>query len=545
MRDLLTEVVRVISDPSAAAHSHVMGGVLSGVVREGKISNDFTLPDYTDGLAPYAPVPIPPGLDNYVIVRVWLSRLDQQEVGHVSLETPNEYISVWPSAALQKREGSPTGLQVQREIESFVGELRELRLRDTETAASDLFNEALGEIKVAYNTFPQDIDAEGRPPDTEILLRHLDVEKIEDYIRDVLRPRLNHWTLSGDTFSLQGILNKYFFLFDDGDSDTPAQSCASVVFNLLQIGGIGKLFNEYPNHSFLGRKIVKTTLTVNTALGVAGRSSYASTVAGKVQFVVNAPKATLGGTLALLNVKYGKKMLEQVVSDFETSKAKVAIATAAIETVRAILKSMKSSFKRDNVREFKLAGLIHSDPVTQREVERYSQALNSFHYLGDALAVEIKTPYGIDTLARIAYVLEQQQYKKLEKEKRRAAYLLEQQAARRLEEERRIAYLQEQRQVRQLEEERRLENPNDSLYLTNFIFCMLFSAVCFSAVFLKLSSMLFLLITDYFMVSSDSAITLSASSAALFGSSTVADFNFDLLFNEESNATGMCFSDGT
>jgi len=56
--------------------------------------------DYYGSADPYKGTPIP---DEYVKVRVWASNFGDSEAGHVSLETPTRYLSLWPNRRDESR----------------------------------------------------------------------------------------------------------------------------------------------------------------------------------------------------------------------------------------------------------------------------------------------------------------------------------------------------------------------------------------------------------------------------------------------------------
>lgn len=500
----------------------MMGSVLRARPR------DFNFPNYRDGLSSYAPVIIPHGLRRYVIVRVWLPSNSHFEVGHVSLETPNEYVSLWPSTAIGKdgSEKNTAKISVKNEIEAFVREFRTLRLKETGRAAGASFNEAFRKVHVSFNTFARDQQLEGRPPDTELLLRHLEVEKIDAYIRDILRPQLQYWTLSGDTFSIHRILNKVFFLFDSPDSEHSAQSCASVVFNLLKIGGIEKLFDKYPGRPFGTRTAQNVVTAVGTLSDVCLPSIGWAEFAKGVQSTVNVPKLMLGASLHCARIPYGKTMCENALDDIHTSTAKIGMAVGTVQTIKAIQNSLNHTpFKKDNVSAFQLKELIRSDPNIRREKKRYSDALNSFEYLADALALTFKSPPNMDTLIRVAYVLEQQEIKRLE-EKRRLE-----------EEKRQVAHLNAVVLKNQLETPKHTSvSFIDSFCPYIFVFCIgLFilpvSRNCFNAIYSIIVSM-----GD---APTLTTVNLSDSLLTLFSSSAIKDLQSNIYFN---NDTGQCFA---
>ena len=158
--------------------------------------------------------------NDHVIVRIWLSTVDDQptnakaaviagrtaaktsgkkgsddaNVGHVSLQTVNHYISLWPGAA-------PNSLN---------------RV-----------------VKGKLNQLADDIAGEGRQPHHTIYLYSLNNKAIEAAFDDI-REEGTKWVLTGDSS------------FTDGDK---GHSCVSLVYALLQRGGLDKLLDSIDSSS--------------------------------------------------------------------------------------------------------------------------------------------------------------------------------------------------------------------------------------------------------------------------------------------------------
>lgn len=124
-------------------------------------------------------------------------------VGHVSLETGNEYISLWPESGA----GKP-----QIKWNAFKGGLIDSLKRD----------------EIANGTF-EGHDIVPKKPDTTILLNGLDRKLIEQRFNDLKNGDIK-WALVGD--------NKFFF--KEG-----IHSCASLVMLLLKEGGLENNFQRH------------------------------------------------------------------------------------------------------------------------------------------------------------------------------------------------------------------------------------------------------------------------------------------------------------
>lgn len=156
--------------------------------------------------------------DNRVVIRVWPSNLKEvatgkvsikeREVGHVSIETPNCYMSLWPQGVEGK---------IRQYVSTYPASFHESYVKD---------------IKVETDNSPyaskQDLPTSLSLPSTIVCLYSLDVEAMEARFRDIVSV-LKGWTLMGNQF----LVNK-------GN----AHSCASLAYTLLQAGGIYKLVSR-------------------------------------------------------------------------------------------------------------------------------------------------------------------------------------------------------------------------------------------------------------------------------------------------------------
>lgn len=141
---------------------------------------------------------------NRVIVRIWSSILTGGEnVGHISIETPNCYMSLWPDDE-RKNPELPKGQKNFGVISAINKQF--------------MFNAN------------EDIAAErGRPPEKLLCFYSLNIEAIEARFKGITTdPEFRGWTLIGNNL----LLNK-------GN----AHSCASLAYTLLKAGGIYELIS--------------------------------------------------------------------------------------------------------------------------------------------------------------------------------------------------------------------------------------------------------------------------------------------------------------
>lgn len=143
--------------------------------------------------------------NNRVIIRIWCSGLSGgANVGHISIETPNAYMSLWPDDPRKDKELS----------------------KETRN---------LGLLAAINKEFKQDADedylAEGRVAEKIICLYSLDIQAIEARFKEIYSdPNFRGWTLLGNNI----LLNR-------GN----AHSCASLAYTLLKAGGIYELISSF------------------------------------------------------------------------------------------------------------------------------------------------------------------------------------------------------------------------------------------------------------------------------------------------------------
>lgn len=135
-----------------------------------------------------------------VIVRIWTSRGNPHhpgaDVGHISVATPNTYISLWP----HRREGEGSGIVCPVSHEFF--------------------------------TYAKDLEFEKREPEVICCFYTLDYIAMERAF-DELKDRLKGWVLVGGVFCQN------------------AESCASGAYRILQEGGIQNLMSTQKQSSMV------------------------------------------------------------------------------------------------------------------------------------------------------------------------------------------------------------------------------------------------------------------------------------------------------
>lgn len=128
-------------------------------------------------------------IEDRVIIRIWTSEYNLGDgVGHISIQTPNNYMSLWPKGHPSK------GLMQYFEVRAY-----------------DLLQE-----------FKHDVTLEERDPEFVVCLYSIEFEKIEDKFRE-FKKKLQGWTLLGS--------NR---LLNSGS----AESCATLALSLLRAGGL-------------------------------------------------------------------------------------------------------------------------------------------------------------------------------------------------------------------------------------------------------------------------------------------------------------------
>jgi hypothetical protein len=174
---------------------------------------------------------------NCLIVRVWTSTENKdypgEGVGHVSLETKDSYLSLWPTA--------------------FTPEQKEAYQQASPTQRKTLkyFMERDPSFHQDYKT---DVEAEGgTPPQVTVCLYSLDTDMIENEFEKLKRDTTS-WRLIGSNLFVQKIestaqaITANSKLFESKVGKHTVDNCASLALKLLKAGGISGLIDT-PTYS--------------------------------------------------------------------------------------------------------------------------------------------------------------------------------------------------------------------------------------------------------------------------------------------------------
>ncbi len=175
---------------------------------------------------------------NQVIVRVWTSRENKRfpghNVGHVSIETPSSYMSLWPVPfTLEQVADYRTEKVLEQNYDKYYME------RDPDWKAG----------------YQDDYKAEGdQEPQVIICLYSLDIDDIESAFGR-LQDDTKAWRLVGSNMLLQKLETltaaavQSTKLFDSAAIET-VENCASLALKLLKAGGMNKLVGFAKESSF-------------------------------------------------------------------------------------------------------------------------------------------------------------------------------------------------------------------------------------------------------------------------------------------------------
>lgn len=155
---------------------------------------------------------------DYVIVRIWLSeKMGGANVGHVSLETPKVYMSLWPGG------------------------------RGSNKLITAIFENRPAHFMRKYS---EDYEAEGRAPEQVVTLYSLYTERMERKFNQLYK-KYRSWTVLGS----QVLLNL-----------RNSQSCSGLAYEVLLAGGITRMLYR-KNDSFWGKSIIRLPEIMCTHIG--------------------------------------------------------------------------------------------------------------------------------------------------------------------------------------------------------------------------------------------------------------------------------------
>ncbi len=177
-----------------------------------------------------------------VIVRVWTSRDNQafpgDNVGHISIETSNEYMSLWP-------------------VPFTLAQINQYRASNTlEQQYQKYFMERDSDWKGAYQ---EDYEAEGKQvPQVVVCLYSLNIDDIESAFGKY-KDDTKAWRLIGSNMLVQKLetltteVVQDLKLFDNKKATSTVENCASLALKLLKAGGITNLVSFSEESSFFSQ----------------------------------------------------------------------------------------------------------------------------------------------------------------------------------------------------------------------------------------------------------------------------------------------------
>ncbi len=310
---------------------------------------------------------------NFTIIRVWLPTRD---VGHASIETPRNYISLWPIKSVGK-------------------------------------SEVLNDVTAMLHSLKDDEKSEGRKADVEICLYTLDVQQIDYYLEKILLPNIKNWALSGNYLDFKGKITALALgeHFKENQLGISSHSCASLVFHLLKVGGIHQIIPRLPPELYL--PISKGTLRSTGGAILTGAT--AATVGGTTSFTHYVTNPKTWGASLLSQVDYytgyfgetAKRMDKEATDAAFSSGVWMAKNTATALTFFGATRLTKTNFNNmDRVKQFDASTLLTKHEYFKIHQAEYEAALNHFAHPADALDITIITPDDIDRIIKLAVIFE-------------------------------------------------------------------------------------------------------------------------------------------
>ncbi len=173
---------------------------------------------------------MPLDISTRVIVRVWTSQENKQfpgnNVGHVSIETPDTYMSLWPVPFTQQ--------QINEYTKSNI--LKQQYLKYFMERSADF-----------HQSYQNDYQAEGNTaPQVTICLYSLDYNMVENEFHK-LKMNTESWRLIGSNLFVQKlddaveIMVSYSKIIENKVEHKNIDNCASLAVKILKAGGIGQL----------------------------------------------------------------------------------------------------------------------------------------------------------------------------------------------------------------------------------------------------------------------------------------------------------------
>lgn len=285
-------------------------------------------------------------IENYVIIRVWRN---PNGVGHTSLQTARHYISLWPSDPVDKsqlHEGKPP----------------------------------------SFLNYSEDVKNEKKKADMEVCLYGLDVDAIDFYF-EAIREIVSQWKIHGtlETKLLSKMLGDIpIFTKNINDSE---HSCASLVFALLNIGGIKTIISPVPPD-----KIGLMSLQRWRALkGVTGQ-----TLLGTVTYSASCLAASPFTLFAKLT---GNKAAEEIAINI----VKNGTYYPSVYLAWILANSSHTNWEEKDIAEL-FNNLQNQNPYLLDD--HYKNIINRFQYPSDTLELNVPTPEDIYYLSHVAKIFD-------------------------------------------------------------------------------------------------------------------------------------------
>lgn len=178
-----------------------------------------------------------------VIVRIWTSKDNQQfpgqNVGHISIETPDSYMSLWPAPSTQEERDA------YRQEYRQAGALQQKHLRYFRERSSDF-----------HQTYQNDYEAEdNHPPQVTICFYSLRHDLMNTKFNE-LKNNIAHWRLIGSNLLVQNVESTIETFLNHSKSiesevgKKDVDNCASLALKILRAGYIGNLIDNYTEAGF-------------------------------------------------------------------------------------------------------------------------------------------------------------------------------------------------------------------------------------------------------------------------------------------------------
>ncbi len=298
---------------------------------------------------------------NEVVVRVWPPD-NTRSFGHVSLQTPNHYISFYP-----------------KEMPESGGIKASLKARPQLLDRTKGYLSSLEEDERSHQFHCE-----------EIHLYTLDVYNMEFYFEEIILPKLHDWALQGQKFSRHS-----FSMFNTSISEkylgVSQHSCASLVLELLKRGNMKQIIPRKMPEEY-GNALIKDV----------GKGLLKIAYVGAVTSATTAASAVVASPVALLAKISGSQKLDQTVRDIIHDGFNIGVVSSSVAW-----KSGLDHYRRSRAdRKIKSVQAEESEnPHLENPI--YLQTLHKFSHPSDVLTIEISpAPDDIKDIAIILKIFE-------------------------------------------------------------------------------------------------------------------------------------------